>query len=333
MDQVNAMQQYITKLKTALTDLQQKNKDLEVKLEQEHKLVQTLEEKLEYTEKKLSNEKEQVEMLGIKVDEYEKKLKSISDTKKPSFLGKVFNNSQLDQMTIKINQTEQSLDLQIQENEKLHAQVFTLKTQLEILENKSEEEQQIAKQKFQKLTLYYQQEKAKKVELEKQIQQLNLVQAGLQCEINQLNQQIEQLKKDIDNKQQEFLSSRQLLDKNQEDMKKLTQDLINLQQDIRQLEQEKNEFQSFVQEIQNYVTGLSIDQQYQDLVNSLNEIISKMHKQTYMKELFLQAKPGNYEIFKLAQEKILKLGKKNEQLIKQNKQLQDKLQVQKSKQE
>ncbi|CAD8163554.1 unnamed protein product [Paramecium pentaurelia] len=333
MDQVNAMQQYITKLKTALAEQQQKNKDLESKLDQEHKIVQTLEEKLEYTEKKLSNEKEQVEILGIKVDEYEKKLKSISDTKKQSFLGKVFNNSQLDQLTIKINQTEQSLDLQIQENEKLHAQVFTLKTQLELQQNQFDEEQKLSQQKFSKLRLYYQQEKTKKEDLEKQIQQLNIVQTGLRYEINQLNIQIEQLKKEIDNKQQEFLITQQLLDKNQDDMKKLTQDLINQQQDIRQLEQEKVEFQSFVQEIKNYVTGLSIDQQYQELINSLNEIISKIHKQTYAKELFLQAKPGNYEIFKLAQEKILKLGKKNEQLIKQNKQLQDKLQVQKSKQE
>ncbi|CAK80544.1 unnamed protein product (macronuclear) [Paramecium tetraurelia] len=333
MDQVNAMQQYITKLKVALTDLQQKNKDLETKLEQEHKIAQTLEEKLEYTEKKLSNEKEQVEILGIKVDEYEKKLKSISDTKKPSFLGKVFNNSQQDQWTIRINQAEQSLDIQVQENEKLHAQVFTLKTQLELLENKLDEEQKSASQKFQRIKSYYQSEKTKREDLEKQIQQLNLAQTGLKYEISQLNIQIDSLKKEIDNKQQEISTTQQLLDKNQEDMKKLTQDLINQQQDIRQLEQEKVEFQGFVQEIQNYVTGLSIDQQYQELVNSLNEIIEKMHKQTYVKELFLQAKPGNYEIFKLAQEKILKLGKKNEQLIKQNKQLQDKLQVQKSKQE
>ncbi|CAD8091568.1 unnamed protein product [Paramecium sonneborni] len=333
MDQVNAMQQYITKLKTALTDLQSKNKDLEQKLDQEHKLVQSLEEKLEYTEKKLSNEKEQVEVLEIKVDEYEKKLKSISDTKKPSFLGKVFNNSQLDQLTIKINQAEQSLDLQIQENEKLHAQVFTLKTQLDLLENKFEEEQKLAQQKFSKLKSYYQQEKLKKEDLEKQIQQLNLVQTGLKYEINQLNQQIDQLKKDIDNKQQEFLSTQQLLDKNYDDMKKLTQDLINQQQDIRQLKQEKDEFQNFVQEIQNFVTGLSIDQQYQELFSSLSEIIQRIHKPTFGKELFLQAKPGNYEIFKLAQEKILKLGKKNEQLIKQNKLLQDKLQLQKTKQE
>ncbi|CAD8079367.1 unnamed protein product [Paramecium sonneborni] len=333
MDQVNAMQQYITKLKTALTDLQQKNKDLEIKLDQEQKLVQTLEEKLEYTEKKLSNEKEHIEILEIKVDEYEKKLKSISDTKKPSFLGKVFNNSQLDQMTIKINQAEQSLDLQIQENEKLHAQVFTLKTQLDLLENKLEEEQKLAEKKFSKLKCYYQQEKTKKENLEKQIQQLNLVQTGLQYEINQLNQQIEELKKSLDNKQQEFLFTQQLLQKNEDDMKKLTQDLINQQYDIQQLEQQKEEFQSFIREIQNFVTGLSLDQQYQELINRLSEIIQKIHKQKYEKELFLQAKPGNYEIFRLAQEKILKLGKKNEQLLKQNKLLQDKLQLQKSKQE
>ncbi|CAD8157892.1 unnamed protein product [Paramecium pentaurelia] len=123
MDQVKAMQQYITKLNIALTDLQQKNKDLEVKLDQEQKLKNQ-----NILKKKLSNEKEQVEILEIKVDEYEKTLKSLSDTKKPIFLGKVFNNSQLDQLIIKLNQSEQSLDLQILENEKLHAQVFTLKT-------------------------------------------------------------------------------------------------------------------------------------------------------------------------------------------------------------
>ncbi|CAD8157890.1 unnamed protein product [Paramecium pentaurelia] len=93
-------------------------------------------------------------------------------------------------------------------------------------------------------------------------------------------------------------------------MKKLTQDLIKLQQDIRKLEQEKNELQSFVQEIQNYVTGLSFDQQYQDLVNSLKEINQKIHKQINVKELFLQAKPGNYEYLRVAQEKILRVLKK-----------------------
>ncbi|CAD8055964.1 unnamed protein product [Paramecium primaurelia] len=191
MDQVKAMQQYIIKLKIALTDLQQK-----IKIQKQH----LIRYKYQYNHWKKNQ--------NILKKSYRMKKNKLK-----------FQKSML--MNMKRHQ-KVYLILNYQNYQIQETKLFRQK-------NKFEQEQKLAQSKFQKLKLYYQQEKTKKVGLKKQIQQLNLLQTGLRYEINELNQQIEQLKKDIENKQQDLLSTQQLLDKNQDDMKKLTQDLIQLQ--------------------------------------------------------------------------------------------------------